>query len=436
MPDTEPTTTCCLIGAGAAGLAMGKALVERGIDVDWFEAGGMVGGLWQIDNDNGTSAAYQTLHLNSSRPLTQYPSFPMPSDWPDYPSHTMMARYFDSFADRFDLRRRITFHTTVTAVAAQQDGTWSVTTGDGRTRRYRHVLVANGHHSVPKLPDLPGTFTGTVMHSHDYRDPAVFDGQRVLVLGVGNSGMDLAVDASRRAERTFLATRHGVHVIPKYAFGKPIDQLNQPWLARLPFAVERGLYEVLIRLSAGTPRQRGLPQPDHRLLGAHPTVSAELYDRVGHGDIVMKPGIERLDGEQVVFADGSRETVDLLVYATGYQVALPFLDRSILDCSDNRMRLYQRVVDPGHPGLWFIGFIQTVGSGIPLYEYQAQWVADVIAGDAELPPAERMRRWIAADQRALAKRYVRSTRHTMQVDYWRYINALRAERRRRPSPRH
>jgi len=428
----------CVIGAGAAGLAAGKALVDRGISFDWFEKGSMVGGLWRIDNDNGDIAAYKTLHLNSSRPLTQYPSYPMPLDWPDYPHHELMAEYFQRFAEDNDLLGRTTFNAEVSSVVPLEGpGTpgangWAVTTAEGGTRTYRDVLIANGHHSVPKYPDFPGEFTGVSMHSHDYRDPAVFTDKDVVVVGVGNSGMDIACDAAKVARSVFLVTRHGVHVIPKYAFGKPVDQLGNPLMAYVPFPVERAIYETIMRVTTGRPQDRGLPKPDHRLLHAHPTVSAELYDRVGHGDIVMKPGVERLDGDKVRFADGSGEHADVLVYATGYKVTLPFLDKAIYDPAHNAMPLYQRVLSPDLPGLYFIGFIQTVGSNIPLYEYQSQWVGDLITGAVVLPSDQQMRGWIANDQRALTKRYIRSDRHTMQVDFWRYVRAMKEVRANKP----
>ncbi len=417
----------CLIGAGAAGLAAGKALKDRDIVFDWYEKGSYVGGLWQIDNDNGGAAAYATLHLNSSRPRTEYPSYPMPADWADYPPYHQVAQYFEDFADHFGLRERITFNTAVEHVEPLDGGRdgWRVTTSDGRTRTYEHVLVANGHHSSPRTPQFEGRFTGRSFHAHDYRDPSVFAGQRVLVVGVGNSGMDIACDACRTAQSVLLSTRHGVHVIPKYALGKPVDQLSSQVMAYVPFAVERLAYEAIVRLSTGRPQDRGLPEPDHRLLGAHPTVSAELYDRVGHGDITIKPDIERFDGSQVRFVDGSTAEVDLVVFATGYDISLPFLDPAVFDPSGNRMPLYLRIVPPDLPGLWFMGFIQTVGSGIPLTEYQARWVGDIIAGRLQMPDTQTMRAWIAQDQAAMAKRYVRSQRHTMQVDYWRYIRTMK-----------
>ncbi len=438
--DSQFDAEVCVIGAGAAGLAAGRALVDRGISFDWFEKGSMVGGLWRIDNDNGAVAAYKTLHLNSSRPMTQYPSYPMPEDWPDYPTHELMAEYFQKFAEENGLLELITFNTPVDKVEPIPGGGvmgsngWSVATSDGRTRNYRSIVVANGHHSSPVTPEFDGHFDGDSFHSHDYRDPSVFTDKDVVVVGVGNSGMDLACDAAKVAHSVHLVTRHGVHVIPKYAFGKPVDQLGNPMLGYVPFPVERALYQVIMRVSTGRPEDRGLPKPDHRLLHAHPTVSAELYDRVGHGDIVMKRGIERLEGDHIRFVDGTTVHADTLVYATGYRVTLPFFDPEVYDPHDNAMPLYERVIPPERPGLFFLGFIQTVGSGIPLYEYQAEWIGDVLTGVAALPSDSQMREWIVNDQKAMTKRYVRSARHTMQVDYWRYIRAMKEARARRAHP--
>lgn len=439
-PVEEFDREVCVIGAGPSGLAAGKALAERGLTFDWFEKGSMVGGLWRIDNDNGGVAAYKTLHLNSSRFTSQYPSDPMPDDWPDYPSHELMAQYFQGFAEKHGLLERITFHAEVTSVeplpgpGKPGEHGWAVTTTATGTRTYGAVLVANGHHGTPHMVEFPGEFTGESFHSHDYVEPSVFTDKDVVVVGVGNSGMDISCDAAKVARSVHLVTRRGVHVLPKYAFGKPIDTLASPINGYLPFVVERTLYEVVQRLSSGRPQDRGLPKPDHRLLHAHPTVSAELYDRVGHGDIVVTPTIERLDGEKVHFIDGTSAHADVLVYATGYDVSLPFLAPEVYSATDNAMPLYQRVVSPNRPGLLFIGFVQTVGANIALFEYQSEWVADLLTGAVVLPTEAQMRDWIEADQAAMAKRYTRSQRHTMQVDYWRYIRAMKEARARKAHP--
>ncbi|MFP4235639.1 MAG: flavin-containing monooxygenase [Nitriliruptoraceae bacterium] len=429
-------TEAVVIGAGAAGLAAARSLAARGIAYEHLEKGSMVGGLWRIDNDNGGAAAYETLHLNSSRPRTQFPSLPMPAEWPDYPSHELMARYLQGFADHFGLTDRIRLRTEVVAVQPRPGGGapgssgWEVTTGDGAGITTRAVLVANGHHGTPRRLPLADGFDGHRFHAHEYREPSVFAGQRVLVVGVGNSGLDIACDAAPIADRVLLSTRHGVHVIPKYAFGRPVDQLSSPLTARLPFRLERALYEVLVQLSVGRPEDRGLPRPDHRLLGAHPSVSSRLYDHVGHGDIEVVGDLTGVHGTVVRFADGREEEVDVLVEATGYDVSLPFLDAEVLEVRDNVLELYRRVVPVDRPGLFLLGFIQTVGSSVPLLEHQSEWVAEILAGAVSLPSGGTMRRWIEADRRAVSRRYLRSARHTMQVDYWRYIRDLREERSR------
>jgi dimethylaniline monooxygenase (N-oxide forming) len=433
-------TQVCVIGAGPAGLAVGKALVDRGIDLRWFEKGSMVGGLWRIDNDNGGSPAYRSLHLNSSRLRTQFTSFPMPDDWPDFPSHELMAGYFQAFAERFGLFDHLTFNTEVTAVEPLPGpgdpgaNGWRVRTHDGTEVTCRAVVVANGHHATPRVPTFPGRFDGVSFHAKDYLEPSVFTDRDVLVVGVGNSGMDIACDAATVARRVLLATRHGVHVIPKYAFGRPLDHFATPAAAYLPFPVERALMEATLRLAVGRPEDRGLPKPDHRLLSAHPTVSAELLDRVGHGDVVMKPNVAELEGDKVRFVDSSVEPVDVLVYATGYDVTLPFLAPEVLAAPGNVLDVYLRVVPPRRPGLFLVGFVQTVGANIALMEHQAEWVGDLLTGACELPSVEEMEAWIRDDRRAMAKRYVRSERHTMQVDFWRYIRAVRQARRRGAAP--
>ena len=286
QPEPRPSTTVdaevAVIGAGPAGLAAGKALAERGVQFDWFEKGSMVGGLWRIDNDNGGVAAYSTLHLNSSRRTTQFPSFPMPDDWPDYPSHTLLAQYFQQFAEQNDLLRRITFHAEVTDVrpidgpGRPGENGWEVTSTATGTRRYSSVVVANGHHGAPHRPSFPGEFAGRVMHTHDYSAPGMFTDRDVVVVGVGNSGMDVACDAAAVARSVHLVTRHGVHVLPKYVFGRPIESLSSPLNGYLPHVVERTAYELIMRATVGRPQDRGLPEPDHRLLQAHPSVSAQL----------------------------------------------------------------------------------------------------------------------------------------------------------------
>jgi hypothetical protein len=173
----------------------------------------------------------------------------------------------------------------------------------------------------------------------------------------------------------------------------------------------------------------GLPQPDHKPLDAHPTISGDLLNRLGHGDITVKPNIESLDGDKVHFADGTAEQIDAIIYCTGYKISFPFLDGNVVAAADNKIALYRRVVDPAHPGLYFVGLVQPLGAIMPLAEEQSKWIADLLDGSAKLPTPAEMRRSIADYDRKVAKRYVASKRHTIQVDFRAYLTEVRRERK-------
>jgi dimethylaniline monooxygenase (N-oxide forming) len=428
----------CVIGAGSSGLTACQVLGARGVPFDCFEKGSMIGGNWRYENDNGTSSAYKSLHINSARKLMSYKAFPMPEDYPDYPSHWQVAKYFDDYAERFGLAEGIAFNTEVVAAEPDGDG-WSVTVEgpDGRrTERYRAVLVANGHHWQPRWPEPAfegaDAYKGEQMHVHHYREPDVLEGKRVLVLGIGNSAVDVAVESSRIAAATFLAMRRGAYVLPKFLGGTPIDESAPPIMSRLPLPAQRFFFSMLLKLSIGEMTDYGLPKPDHKLLEAHPTVSSELLPRLGHGDITAKPNIDRFAGGRTVrFADGGEEEIDLVVYCTGYKIEFPFLDPEVFAAPDNRMPLYKRAVSVENPGLYFVGFIQPLGPIMPIAEAQSEWIADLLTGRAALPSAAEMRQEIADYEGWLKKRFVASKRHTIEVDFHPYLRAIGRERKRR-----
>ena len=224
--------------------------------------------------------------------------------------------------------------------------------------------------------------------------------------------------------------RRGAHVVPKFLLGRPFDALAKTPLTATPLWVQRAILRLTLRVAQGRMTDYGLPAPDHKPLSAHPTVSADLLNRLGHGDITVKPTIERLEPGTVRFTDGSVEEVDAIIYCTGYQIRFPFLDPSVVAAQDNRIGLFHRVVDPEHDGLFFIGLVQPLGAIMPLAEAQSHWVADLLAGTAGLPSQAAMRREIEAYRRRTAARYVASTRHTIQVDFMPYLRELARERRR------
>ena len=294
-------------------------------------------------------------------------------------------------------------------------------------------MVANGHHWDPRWPEpsFPGSehFPGEQLHAHYYRTPEVLEGRRVLVVGIGNSACDIAVESSRVAEQTTLSMRRGAHVLPKYLFGVPTDQLTDSPLAHGPVVLQRLVLGALVRVAQGRMRDYGLPDPDHHLLHAHPTISADLLTRLGHGDIAVKPNVERFEGSKVFFTDGTGVEVDTVVYCTGYKVTFPFLAERVLSAPDNRVDLYRRVVDPEHPGLYFVGLVQPIGAVMPLAEVQSQWVGDLVTGEADLPTYDEMRRRIRVDDERQRRRYVASKRHTIQVDFHAYYAQIERERR-------
>ncbi len=426
----------CIIGAGSSGIASCQVLHARGISYDCFEAGSQVGGNWRYLNDNQMSSAYDSLHINTSRKVMEYATFAMPEYLPDYPNHAQIAAYFDSYVDHFGLRETITFCTEVTRVEPGGPG-WDVTTrhrdtGEVRTTRYRAVLVANGHHWDPREPEppFPGTFGGDQTHSHHYKVPDPYVGRRVLVVGIGNSATDIAVETARVSDRTFLAMRRGAYIIPKYFFGKPFDRLTKTRVALAPLWIQRLTLRALLRVAQGRMTDYGLPKPDHKVLSAHPTISSELLNRLGHGDITVKPNVERLDGDTVWFADGTAERVDAIIYCTGYKISFPFLDQRVAAADDNEIGLFHRVVDPNHSGLYFIGLVQPIGAIMPLAEAQSEWVADLLEVKAVLPPATEIHREISKYLERGAHRYVASKRHTIEVDFLAYLLEIKRERRR------
>ncbi len=419
----------CIIGAGSSGIAAAKALADRGIPFDCFEKSDRVGGNWVLGNRNGMSSAYSTLHINTSRERMEYADYPMPKDYPDFPRHDHIAHYFDDYVGHFGLRERITFETGVEHVGKLPDGTWEVRLDSGERRRYDALLIANGHHWDPRWPEPPfeGSFDGEMMHSHEYRDPSQLQGRRVVVVGMGNSAMDIAVDSSYHAASTTLVARTGVHVVPKYILGKPLDAGVRP--TRVPFQWMLVGMQLLLRLTVGPMERYGLPNPDHRLGRAHPTVSTRILDRLAHGAIAVKRGIARLEGEEVLYTDGTRERADTIVCCTGYKISFPFFDEDFFAVPDNRLVLYKRVFVPEQPGLYFVGFVQPWGAIMPIAELQGRLIGDHLLGEYALPPTAQMRRDMERMMRRQERRYLSSKRHTLQVDFSNYAVELEDERR-------
>ena len=430
MAQTLPKTA--IIGAGSSGITAAKALHERGVPFDCFEASDRVGGNWVFGNKNGMSAAYRGLHINTSRMKMEFGDYPMPADYPDYPHHTQIATYFDDYVDHFGFRDHIRFETSVTsAVPNAETGGWTLTLDTGEVLAYDALIVANGHHWNARWPEpaFPGHDTTEIlqMHAHEYLDDEVLRGKDVVVLGMGNSAMDIAVESSYVARSTHLAARRGVWVTPKYILGRPTDQLrNDP---RIPFKLRSRIFERLLLAQVGAMEKHGLPKPDHRYGESHPTVSGRILDRIGHGTITPRPNITRLHEREIEFTDGTRVPCDVVVYCTGYKITFPFFDEDLLAAPDNHIELFRRVFHPDHANLAFVGLLQPLGAIMPLAEAQGQWIADHLRGEYVLPGLDALLADIRKDQEAMRKRYVSSKRHTIKVDFEDYLWQLEKERK-------
>ncbi|MFI5933306.1 flavin-containing monooxygenase [Actinoplanes sp. NPDC051494] len=423
----------CVIGAGGSGLATIKNLREQGFSVDCYERETSVGGAWNWRHDR--SPVYSTMHLISSRPLTEFPDFPMPDDWPDYPHHSKLLGYLERYAEHFGLRDDIWFGTEVVAVTPTGDGRWDVTTrstggGSERVQRYAAVIAANGHNWAPKpLSVDTSEFQGKVMHASAYKDPAQLRGRKVLVIGGGNTGCDIAVEAAQQATTVWHSTRRGYWYAPKYVFGRPADQVDHKMLQlRLPLRLRQWLYHRTLRMTVGDVSRFGLPTPDHRPYESHPVVNSQLVHYLGHGRISPVPDVARMEGSTVEFTDGRRVEPDLVITATGYLPRFEFLAPELLDVDDDgRPDLHLHAFARRHPTLAVVGLLQADAGLFPMAHWQsvaiARWLRlrltdPVRAAAVQQRESERpLRSWTRL-------RVVPSSRHWFEVGHIDYLRAV------------
>ena len=393
----------CVIGAGAAGLGALQVLRDEGFSVDCFEASDRVGGHWHTD--------YDSLHLITPRDSSGFEGHPMPSDYPLFPSRDQMRDYILGFAARNGLGSRIRFNTAVTDVRPTGErglGGWEVATSDGERRAYDGVIVANGHLWDPFVPAYPGSFDGHAVHSGRYRDRGDLHGERVLVVGAGNSGCDLAVDAAQAGREVHISVRSGLVFQPKTLYGRPRSEL--PWLMRLPVRAQERVTRALIDVSLGRPERYGLPAPATRNLHRNrPVVNGQLLHFIHHGRVRVAPAIERFDGHDVSFTDGSSRAFDTIVYATGFKATIPFLeDVPLQRAAGVPLRVGGMTLPVGLERLYFVGLAAPRGPQLPVYSAQTRLVA----------------KFLRAHERgsgALTERLGRGTRPEARIDFPRHL---------------
>lgn len=419
----------CVIGAGPTGLTALKNVAAAGItDLVCHEAQDSTGGIWVYSENPDRPSVYKTAHTISSKRLSQFPDFPMPDEYPDYPSNAQIFAYMRAYEAHFGLSGYIRLNSRVENVTRQPDGRWLIEV-DRDGERYTHtadeLIVSSGHHREPFVPELPGSFDGEQIHSMYYKTAEPYTGKRVLVVGGGNSACDIAVAVSGVAEHVSLSMRSPQVIVPKLVGGRPLDvqfrKLHKPvfrW-AR-DWLLKQGL-----RVLVGPYSRYGLQEPDFPILSRHPTLNTDILERIRHGKVAVCRGIERASGPTVTFADGISGDFDVIIWATGFHLGAPFLKTVCGDWSDvTQVPLYLRMLPESEPNLYFIGLVQPVGCIWVVADLQARLAAAEISGAWQRPVDLSAR--IARDNRRDAKRYKASRRHAIQIDIHDYSAELHA----------
>jgi len=415
----------CVIGAGPSGITAAKNLLQVGID-DFvvYEKSDKIGGNWAYSEDNNHSSVFETTHIISSKPMSQYADFPMPDHYADYPSHWELYEYFNNYAEEFGVTNRIQFNTAVVSATLGEDQVWTVTIEDGSSERFENLLVCNGHHWNPRMPEYPGRFDGVFVHSHAFKNNQGYEGKKVLVIGGGNSACDIAVETGRVSEQTFISMRRGYYFIPKFLMGKPVDQLNNG-VRFLPAWLRKIVFKLLLKITVGDYRNYNMQKPDHEFLASHPVVNSELLYFIRHGRIKPKVGIEKLDGKTVHFKDGSSEEIDVILAATGYKITFPFFDKEMINFEDSVPELYKKIFHPDIANLYFIGLVQPMGCIWPLADTHAKLVANHIVGNYDLPDNKSQQ--IQRDIEKIKRDYIDTPRHYTEVRYDEHLTELMRE---------
>ncbi|KAM8930378.1 flavin-containing monooxygenase 5-like [Pelodytes ibericus] len=435
-----------VIGAGSSGLPAIKCCLDEGLEPTCFENTEDIGGLWRFKevSEECRASIYNSVIINTSKEMMCYSDYPIPDEYPNYMHNSKVLHYFRLYAEHFKLLKYIQFKTAVVSVSKHPDftttGQWDVTTecnGQQKKETFDAILVCTGHHSIPNFSpnSFPGlkNFKGQYFHSREYKIPQPFKDKKVLVVGIGNTGADLAVELSAVAKQVFLSTRKGSWILNRVSDqGYPLDIV---FFTRFNSIVQKALPTITNKFLENKVNSRvnhdnyGL-KPQHRFLSQHPTISDDLPNRILAGKVLIKTNVKSFTETDVIFEDGTVEKdIDVVIFATGYRFSFPFFDESVLSVKNNQLSLYKMIFPPHleSPTVACIGYIQPLGAIMPISEIQARWATRVFKGLNKLPSQEEMLSEITRRLENMQKRYIKSDRHTIQVDYVEYMDEIAVE---------
>ncbi|XP_029473609.1 dimethylaniline monooxygenase [N-oxide-forming] 5-like isoform X1 [Rhinatrema bivittatum] len=433
-----------VIGAGSSGLTAIKCCLDEGLEPTCFERTEDIGGLWRFKEtpEDGRASIYKSVIINTSKEMMCFSDFPIPDDFPNYMHNVKILEYFRMYAKHFDLLKYIRFKTTICSIKKRPDfsssGQWDVISeSDGKQESdiFDAILVCSGHHTFPHLPlnSFPGIekFKGRYFHSREYKDPFEFHGKRIIVIGIGNSGGDLAVELSSVAKQVYLSTRRGAWVVNRVSDeGFPLDVVLY---SRYKYLIKQFMPTDVLnswaenKMNARFNHENYGLKPCHRIISQHPTINDDLPNRIISGKVLVRPNVKMFTETAAIFEDGTmEENIDAVFFATGYSFSFPFFEDPAFKVHNNKIPLYKLVypADLEKMTVAFIGFIQPIGAIMPIAELQARWATRVFKGLMKLPSVNDMKADIAMKRDELEKRYVESPRHTIQVDFMEYLDEL------------
>ena len=407
-----------VIGAGPSGISAIKNFTDQGFEVTAFERCNGVGGNWRFNDPSGHSSVFETTHIISSKYTSFYEDYPLPESASDYPSHKELLKYFDGYADHFDIKKNIKFGTEVVKCKQSDNDKWTVEwchieSNKKETSNFDALVVCNGHHHEPRYPDYPGEFTGEYLHSHDFKSAKPFAGKKVLVIGGGNSACDVAVETARVAKSISISWRRGYYLIPKFMYGLPTDlyAIKSRWVPRIfraPFM------KYMLERFQGKNEDIGLQKPEQPIFATHPTVNSELYYAVRHGKVTPQKDIKSFNNNKVMFIDGHEEEFDVVIACTGFKIKHSFFDKDFINYENGKVPLLHRMIPADIKNLYFIGLFQPLGCIWPGAELQSKLAAKHLVGDWK--PKKSIKDLLAKEMANPDVPQLDTPRHTITVD--------------------